>query len=145
MEEKVNGLTTSKDSLEEYARENFNFAEPGDDVYILEDENNMELNSLTAVSPIDGRYASKTEALRQYFSEYAFIRNRVRLRLNISSLFARFLCRSSLTSGRGAAFQRKISFRNCVRYIRIAAFDAVRVKEIEKNHESRREGSGILY
>ena len=39
----------------------------------------MELNSLTAVSPIDGRYASKTEALRQYFSEYAFIRNRVRV------------------------------------------------------------------
>ncbi len=38
MEEKINGLTTSKDSLEEYARENFNFAEPGDDVYILEDE-----------------------------------------------------------------------------------------------------------
>ena len=39
----------------------------------------MELNSLTAVSPIDGRYASKTEALRQYFSEYAFVRNRVRV------------------------------------------------------------------
>ena len=38
MEEKINGLTTSKDSLEEYARENFNFAEPGDDVYILEAE-----------------------------------------------------------------------------------------------------------
>jgi len=32
---------------------------------------------LTAISPIDGRYASKTEALKDYFSEYALIRYRV--------------------------------------------------------------------
>ncbi len=37
------------------------------------------LNELTAVSPIDGRYASKTEALRACFSEYALIRERVRV------------------------------------------------------------------
>ena len=39
----------------------------------------MELNVLTAVSPIDGRYRSKTEALAAYFSEYALIRYRVRV------------------------------------------------------------------
>ena len=38
----------------------------------------MELNALTAVSPIDGRYRSKTEPLAGYFSEYALIRYRVR-------------------------------------------------------------------
>ncbi len=37
----------------------------------------MELNALTAVSPIDGRYGSKTEALRPIFSEYGLIRHRV--------------------------------------------------------------------
>lgn len=36
----------------------------------------MQLSSLTAVSPIDGRYASKTQALRSIFSEYGLIRFR---------------------------------------------------------------------
>lgn len=37
----------------------------------------MELNPLTAVSPIDGRYGNKTEALRNIFSEYGLIRYRI--------------------------------------------------------------------
>ena len=37
----------------------------------------MELNTLTAVSPIDGRYWSKVEKLQNYFSEYALIKYRV--------------------------------------------------------------------
>jgi adenylosuccinate lyase len=37
----------------------------------------MELNALTAVSSIDGRYASKTAPLRAYFSEFALIQYRV--------------------------------------------------------------------
>jgi adenylosuccinate lyase len=37
----------------------------------------MELNSLTAISPIDGRYRSQVEHLDDYFSEYALIRYRV--------------------------------------------------------------------
>lgn len=37
----------------------------------------MDLSTLTAVSPIDGRYASKTQALRKYFSEFGLIRYRV--------------------------------------------------------------------
>lgn len=39
----------------------------------------MELDLLTAVSPIDGRYRGKTESLADYFSEYALIRYRVRV------------------------------------------------------------------
>ncbi len=38
---------------------------------------NMKLSTLTAISPIDGRYANKTLALRQIFSEFALIRYRV--------------------------------------------------------------------
>ncbi len=37
----------------------------------------MELNSLTALSPLDGRYGSKTAALRPYFSEFGLIKYRV--------------------------------------------------------------------
>jgi len=37
----------------------------------------MELSSLTAISPIDGRYANKTRELRHLFSEYGLIRNRL--------------------------------------------------------------------
>ena len=37
----------------------------------------MQLSSLTAVSPVDGRYGSRTSALRPIFSEYGLIRNRV--------------------------------------------------------------------
>mgnify|MGYP001112197054 FL=1 len=37
----------------------------------------MELNSLTALSPLDGRYGSKTASLRDFFSEYALIKYRV--------------------------------------------------------------------
>ena len=37
----------------------------------------MNLSSLTALSPVDGRYGSKTQALRPYFSEYGLIRHRI--------------------------------------------------------------------
>ena len=37
----------------------------------------MDLSALTAVSPIDGRYGSKTAALREIFSEYGLIKRRV--------------------------------------------------------------------
>ena len=37
----------------------------------------MELNELTAISPVDGRYGAKTAALRDLFSEYGLIRHRV--------------------------------------------------------------------
>lgn len=39
----------------------------------------MQLSSLTAVSPVDGRYGSKTSALRPIFSEFGLIRNRVKV------------------------------------------------------------------
>lgn len=41
----------------------------------------MNLTPLTSVSPIDGRYRSKTEKLSTYFSEYALIKYRVRVEI----------------------------------------------------------------
>ena len=41
----------------------------------------MTLDTLTAVSPIDGRYRNKTERLADYFSEYALIRYRIRVEI----------------------------------------------------------------
>ena len=37
----------------------------------------MELSALTAISPVDGRYQNKTDALRSIFSEYGFFRFRI--------------------------------------------------------------------
>ena len=41
----------------------------------------MELDLLTAVSPIDGRYRSKAGTLAAYFSEYALMKYRVRVEI----------------------------------------------------------------
>src|SRR5512135_292156 len=39
-------------------------------------------DELLAVSPLDGRYATATEALREYFSEFAIIRGRIRVEVD---------------------------------------------------------------
>jgi len=39
------------------------------------------LSSLTAISPVDGRYRNSTAALADYFSEYALIRYRVQVEI----------------------------------------------------------------
>ena len=41
----------------------------------------MNLTELSAISPIDGRYRSKTSALASYFSEYALIKYRIRIEI----------------------------------------------------------------
>lgn len=41
----------------------------------------MELNSLTALSPLDGRYQQKVDGLRAYFSEFALMKYRVRIEI----------------------------------------------------------------
>ena len=45
----------------------------------------MNLDELTAVSPIDGRYRGKTAPLADYFSEYALIRYRIRVEIEYLS------------------------------------------------------------
>ena len=41
----------------------------------------MDLSPLTAISPIDGRYADKTQSLRPFFSEYGLLRARIEVEL----------------------------------------------------------------
>ncbi|WP_394202092.1 adenylosuccinate lyase [Shewanella waksmanii] len=42
----------------------------------------MELSALTAISPVDGRYGSKTASLREIFSEYGLTKYRVQVEIN---------------------------------------------------------------
>jgi len=90
----------------------------------------MELDLLTAISPIDGRYRGKTEALAQYFSEYALIRYRVRVEVE----YFIALCELPLPQLKdcpvGAERLRDI-YRN------FTEKDAQRVKDIEAvtNHD----------
>ena len=91
----------------------------------------MELDLLTAISPIDGRYRSKTDALAKYFSEYALIRYRVRVEIEY------FISLCELPLPQLASFDAGLfeSLRNIYRNFTEA--DAQRVKDIEKvtNHD----------
>lgn len=88
----------------------------------------MTLSNLTAVSPIDGRYRSKTDCLAPYFSEYALIKYRVRVEIeyfiSLTSFLNIFDVKSVEQSLRGI-------------YENFSLADAERVKEIEKttNHD----------
>ena len=50
----------------------------------------MDLSILTAISPVDGRYRSKTEMYAPYFSEYALMRYRVLVEVDILLPCAKF-------------------------------------------------------
>lgn len=91
----------------------------------------MELDLLTAISPIDGRYRGKTEALADYFSEYALIRYRVRVEIEYFITLCE-LPLPQLADFDAALFER---LRNI--YRRFSEQDAARVKDIEKvtNHD----------
>ena len=91
----------------------------------------MELESLTAISPVDGRYRSKTEPLAAYFSEYALIRYRVRVEIE----YFIALCELPLPSL--ASFPVELFERLRSIYLQFSVADAARVKDIEgvTNHD----------
>ena len=91
----------------------------------------MELNALTAVSPIDGRYRSKTQYLASYFSEYALIKYRVRVEIE----YFITLCELPLPQLKG--FDHSLFERLRDIYRNFSEADAQRVKDIEKvtNHD----------
>lgn len=91
----------------------------------------MELDLLTAISPIDGRYRSKTEPLAAYFSEYALIRYRVRVEIE----YFITLCEIPLPQLKGFDAGLFETLRTIYRDFSEA--DASRVKEIESvtNHD----------
>ncbi len=51
----------------------------------------MVLSTLTAISPVDGRYRNKAENLAAYFSEYALIKYRVRVEIEYFITLSEFL------------------------------------------------------
>ncbi len=91
----------------------------------------MELNSLTAISPIDGRYRNKVDNLGEYFSEYALIRYRVRVEIE----YFITLCELPLEQLKGVDHSVFSALRNIYKEFSIA--DAQRIKEIEQttNHD----------
>lgn len=91
----------------------------------------MSLSPLTAVSPIDGRYHSKTESLAPYFSEYALIRYRV----NVEVEYFIALCEIPLPQLEGVAPEMKEQLRDI--YRNFSVDNAQRIKDIESvtNHD----------
>ena len=91
----------------------------------------MNLDVLTAISPIDGRYRGKTESLAAYFSEYALIRYRVRVEIEY------FITLCELPLPQLSAFDTSLFPRLRAIYEAFTEADAQRVKDIEKvtNHD----------
>ena len=91
----------------------------------------MNLDVLTAISPIDGRYRNKTEQLAGYFSEYALIRYRVRVEIEY------FITLCELPLPQLADFSHALFEPLRDIYRQFTEQDAARVKEIEKttNHD----------
>ena len=91
----------------------------------------MTLDTLTAVSPIDGRYRSKTERLADYFSEYALIRYRIRVEIEY------FITLCELPLPQLASFNHDLFEQLRTIYRDFNESGAARVKEIEKttNHD----------
>lgn len=90
----------------------------------------MSLSSLFAISPIDGRYSSKTIKLRCYFSEYAFLKFRVKIEI---LWLKRILSLKSL----GINYNSKIFKYLDNIIINFNEKDAYQIKKLEKknNHD----------
>ncbi|KQC28815.1 adenylosuccinate lyase [Flagellimonas eckloniae] len=91
----------------------------------------MSLNQLSAISPIDGRYRNKTEALGGYFSEEALIKYRVQVEIEY------FIALCEIPLPQLADFDTsKFSDLQKI-YLDFSSEDATAIKEIEKttNHD----------
>lgn len=91
----------------------------------------MSLSSLTAISPIDGRYRGKVEILGNYYSEYALIRYRVKVEIE----YFIALCKLPLPQLAGVDHALFGELRDI--YAKFSVDDAQRVKDIESvtNHD----------
>ena len=91
----------------------------------------LQFSPLTAVSPIDGRYHSKTEQLSEYFSEYALIKYRVRVEIE----YFIALCELPLPQLSGIDAKLFDELRNI--YKNFSPAEAQRIKDIESvtNHD----------
>ncbi len=92
----------------------------------------MELTSLTAVSPLDGRYGGKTESLRTIFSEFGLIRCRYQVEIRWLQHLA---AHPDITEAPAFSDEAQSFLDSLVE--RFSVEDAARVKEIERttNHD----------
>ena len=91
----------------------------------------MIFSTLTAISPVEGRYRNKAENLAAYFSEYALIKYRVQVEIEYFITLSEFLPQlRALATGENKEALRKI-------YREFSVEDATRIKEIESvtNHD----------
>ncbi len=93
--------------------------------------NHTEIQALTAVSPIDGRYKNKVETLSNYFSEYALIKYRVRVEIE----YFIALCQIPLPQLKSFPKSKIPAIRKI--YSNLSVEQAAQVKSIEKitNHD----------
>ena len=91
----------------------------------------MKFSPLDAISPIDGRYNSKTKELQKYFSEASLIKYRVQVEIE----YFISLCNSSIIQLNHFPSGKFNSLREI--YINFSSEDAQRIKEIESrtNHD----------
>ncbi len=91
----------------------------------------MELNALTAISPIDGRYRSKTEELSEHFSEFALIRYRVLVEIEY------FIALCEIPLPALADIDNSVFPQLQKIYQEFSVEDAQKIKDIEKvtNHD----------
>ncbi len=91
----------------------------------------MEFNALTAISPIDGRYQSRTAALQAYFSEFGLIRYRVLV--EVEYLIA--LVDSGISNLQDFPKDKYAALREL--YTNFSQTDALWIKETERttNHD----------
>jgi len=92
----------------------------------------MNLSELTALSPVDGRYAGKTTELRQYFSEFGLIKHRVLVEIRWLQALSKFADISEVPEFSYAANQTLEAILE-----NFSEDDAQRVKDIERttNHD----------
>ena len=91
----------------------------------------MVFSTLTAISPVDGRYRNKAENLAAYFSEYALIKYRVQVEIEYFITLAEYLPQlNNLATVENKEALRKI-------YKEFSLEDSTRIKEIESvtNHD----------
>ena len=96
----------------------------------------MELDLLTAISPIDGRYRGKAGALASYFSEFALIKYRVQVEIE----YFITLCELPLPQLKSFDHARFDALRAI--YKNFSEADAQRIKEIESVTNHDRTGLG---
>jgi len=91
----------------------------------------MEISSLTAISPVDGRYSNKVENLWKYFSEFALIKYRVFVEIE----YFISLCEIPLPQLTGITEAKFAELRKITECFSLE--NAARIKEIENvtNHD----------